>query len=327
MHVGLRRTWHLIKEAGEEWYSDNAPRLGAALSYYTVFSIAPLLLIVIGIVGSVFGAAAAQGSIVGEIRALIGDQGADAINTMIVHARAPEASRIATISGTALLVIGALSVFIELQDALNEMWGVQPKPGRNVRTFVKARLLSFGLVVAIGFLLLVSLIVSAALGAAGRLLGDWQLTLFGRGVSFAISLAVLTVLFAMIYRFLPDVKISWGEVWLGGALTALLFSIGKILIGFYLGHSRIASMYGAAGSFAVLLIWTYYSAMIFYFGAELTKVYANRFGRRIVPSEHAVAVSRRVVIEPNPRCGGGDGGGSNGRNPQQAASPSDQPHS
>jgi len=283
----LRDLYQILKEAGVAWLEDKAPRLGAALAYYTAFSLAPLLLIAVAIAGLVFGQRAARGQLHDQLNQMVGEEGASALQTMLIHASQPASSTWATVIGVVLLFVGATSLFGQLQDALNTVWKVQPRPGRSMITLVRDRVVSFLMVLGTGLLLLVTLIASTLLPSLGRYLGWWQSPLMAQTLNFISSLVLLTFLFAMIFRFLPDVIISWKDVWLGAAVTSLLFSAGKFLIGLYLTHSAVASTYGAAGSFAVLLIWLYYSAQIFLFGAELTKTYANHCGSQIVPSANA----------------------------------------
>jgi membrane protein len=287
----MKDIWGLVKAAGSEWVEDKAPRMGAALAYYTIFSLAPLLVIAVAVAGMVFGEDAARGQIVDEIGGLVGREGGRLIQLMIVKASQEGGGVLATVVGAVVLFVGAMGVFGELQASLNTIWEVEPKAGRGLWGILRDRLLSFVMVLGVAFLLLVSLVVSAALAAVGSLLGAWDTSLVGQILNFVASLVVFTLLFAMIFRLLPDAKIAWGDVWLGAAVTALLFSVGKLLIGLYLGHSSLASTYGAAGSLAVLLVWLYYSAQIFLFGAELTQVYANRFGSKIVPAENAVPLT------------------------------------
>jgi membrane protein len=289
-----RVLWELLQEAGNEWLEDKASRLGAALAYYTIFALAPLLLIVIAVAGFVFGEEAARGELFEQIRGLVGDQGAVAIEAMVANASQKESNTLATIIGVAMLLVGAAGLFGQLQDALNTIWEVQPKPGRGLWDFLRDRFLSFTMVLGCAFLLLVSLVISAVLAALGSLFGDWQASIVGQLINIVISFGVITGMFAMIYRFLPDVELAWADVWLGAAVTALLFTVGKWLIGLYLGHSSVGSAYGAAGSLAVLLVWLYYSAQIFLFGAELTKAYADRHGSRIVPMPNAEPVTEKA---------------------------------
>jgi membrane protein len=299
----LKDFWWLLKEAANDWLDDKAPRLGAALAYYTVFSLAPLLVIATAVAGLVFGPAAAQEQIGHEIEGLVGPDGGRAVQSMVEHANKPGEGIVAGILGVIMLLVGATGLFGELQDSLNTIWGVQPKPGRGVWGFIQNRFLSFAMVLVIAFLLLVLLLLSAALSALTHLVTRTDFLYAGFCVNEVVSLVVTTLLFMVIFRFLPDAKIAWRDVWLGAAVTAVLFEVGKFLIGLYLGRSGVASAYGAAGSLAVLLIWLYYSAQIFLFGAELTKVYANRFGSRIVPAANAVPMSPEARAEQGlPPC-------------------------
>ncbi len=289
----------LFKETYSEWSEDKASRLAAALAYYTTFSIAPLLVITIAVVGLFFGRQAVQGGIQQQLQGLLGQEGARAINDMIANAGKHGSGIIATVLGVIALLFGATGVFSELHDALNTIWEVEPKPTGTVKNFVKDRFLSFTLVLGIGFLLLVSLVLSAALAALAGFINALMpgAQIIGHVLNFAVSLGVVTVLFAMMYKVLPDVKISWDDVWIGAFGTAVLFTIGKFLIGLYLGKGTVASSYGAAGALAIVLIWVYYSAQILFFGAEFTQVYARRFGSRIVPAENAVKVTNEERVQ------------------------------
>jgi membrane protein len=286
----FRAALNLGTEAASKWSADRAPRLGAALAYYTVFSLAPLLVIVIAIAGFVFGQEAAQGYIVQQIGALVGERSARAIQDMVENARQPTTGILATIIAVVTLLLGASGVFGQLQDALNTIWEVKAKPGRGFMGLLRDRFLSFVAVLGTGFLLLVSLVLSAALAALGKVLSGMlpapESVL--QGLNFIVSIAVITVMFGMIFKFLPDATIRWNDVWIGAAVTALLFTLGKFAIGLYLGKSNVASVYGAAGSLVILLVWVYYSSQILLFGAEFTAVYANRYGSRIRPTENAV---------------------------------------
>jgi membrane protein len=279
----LSQQWQMIKATVKAWVDDYAPSMGAALSYYTLFSLAPLLIIVIAVAGMVFGQEAAQGEIVAQLRGIMGEQGAVAVEGMLKAAREPAKSVVATIVGIAILLLGATAIFGELQSALDRIWRVPaPKNESGIWHLLRTRLLSFGLVLGLGFLLVVSLVVSAALAALGKWWGGWfkDWDVFLEFLNFAVSFGIFTLLFAMIYKIMPRAKISWRDVWTGAAVTALLFTIGKVLIGLYLGKSSLASGFGAAGSLVVLIAWVYYSAQIFLFGAEYTWVYANRHGSR-----------------------------------------------
>lgn len=286
----------LFKQTFQEWQEDKASRLAAALAYYTVFSLAPLLVIAIAIVGLVFGQDAAQGEIVNQLKHLLGLQGAEAVQEMIKNShQESDKGTIATIISIGLLLFGASGLFGQLQDSLNTIWEVAPNPNRGVMGFIRDRFLSFSMVLGIGFLLLVSLILSAVLAAVGSYFGHLFPGLpFLQFLNFALSFSIITVLFALIYRILPDAKIAWGDVWIGAAMTSLLFSIGKWLIGLYLGNGSVGSTYGAAGSFVVLLLWVNYSAQILFFGAEFTQVYANKYGSRIVPAKNAVPLTEEA---------------------------------
>ncbi|SFH75128.1 YihY/virulence factor BrkB family protein [Planctomicrobium piriforme] len=281
----------VAKEAGLHWLADKAPRLGAALAYYTIFSLAPLLVILIGVAGLVFGPEAAQGQITAQLTHLVGKEGGEALQAIVENARQPDVGGVATLLGVAMLILGAAGVFGQLQDALNTIWEVQPKPGGGIWGFIRSRFLSLSMVLGVAFLLLISLIVSSALAAVGPLLGDWQTSRIGQLLTLCFDLVVISALFALIFKYLPDAKVAWSDVWLGAVITAVLFSIGKFLIGLYLGRAGLASSYGAAGSFAALLVWLYYASQIFLFGAELTKAYANQFGSRIQPKAHAEPVT------------------------------------
>lgn len=284
----------LLKQTFKEWQEDKASRLAAALAYYTAFSIAPLLVIVIAIAAFFLGEQAAQGQIVGKIQGLVGNNAAEAIQSMIQNSQKPTTGIVATLISVGVLLFGATNVFAQLQDALNTIWEVTPKPG--VKGLVKARFISFAMILGVGFLLLVSLVLSTFLSVVGSYLGGLfpDLQFIWSILNFIISFAVITLLFAMIYKFLPDVKITWSDVGIGAAITALLFTIGKSLLGLYLANSSIASTYGAAGSFVVLLLWVNYSAQILLFGAEFTQVYANKYGSKIVPANHAIPLTESV---------------------------------
>lgn len=280
----LSQQLQMIKAAVKAWVDDYAPSMGAALSYYTLFSLAPMLIIVIAVAGMVFGQEAAQGEIVAQLRGIMGEEGAVAVEGMLKAAREPAKGLVATIVGIAILLLGATAIFGELQSALDRIWRVPaPKEVSGIWHLLRTRLLSFGLVLGLGFLMVVSLVVSAALAALDKWWGSWfdGWDVFLEILNFVVSFGILTLLFAMIYKIMPRANISWRDVWTGAAVTALLFTIGKVLIGLYLGKSSLASGFGAAGSLVVLIAWVYYSAQIFLFGAEYTWVYANRHGSRM----------------------------------------------
>ncbi|HET9209000.1 MAG TPA: YihY/virulence factor BrkB family protein [Thermoanaerobaculia bacterium] len=296
MHT--KSIFSLLKESFKEWQEDEALQLGAALAYYTIFSIAPMLLVVIGIAGLAFGREAVQGQIVGQLQGLVGRDGAEAIQTMIANAGRHEGGLLATIIAFVTILFGATGVFTQLQTTLNHIWDVKPKPNQGIKGLLRARAAAFGMILGIGFLLLVSLVISAGLAAMDNymvgLLPGAEFIL--RALNLVVSFAVVTLLFAMIYRFLPDVKIEWRDVMFGAAVTAVLFTIGKFLIGLYLGNSSVSSVYGAAGSLVIVLLWAYYSSQILFFGAELTQVWARHRGSHIVPDKHAIPAERKMSL-------------------------------
>jgi membrane protein len=280
--VTIKAFLPLFKAAYDGWQKDKAPRLGAALSYYSIFSMAPLLIISIAMAGLFFGKEAVQGKLLHQIRTLVGSSGAEAIQSMLASAHKPSSGIVATIVGIVALILGASGAFGELQDALNTIWGKEPDAKGGFWLAIRTRLTSFALVVSIGFLLLITLVISTVLGAMGEALQgivpNTAYTFLLQGVNLVISFGVVMLLFAMIFKILPDVKIEWRDVWTGAAVTSFLFTIGKYLIGKYLGSAGITSAYGAAGSLVVILLWVYYSAQILFYGAEFTKAYAQRHG-------------------------------------------------
>jgi membrane protein len=284
-----RPSVQVVKEAFKGLSADSISIHGAALAYYTAFSIAPLLIIAIAVAGLVFGRTA-QGEIYEALEGFVGSDAAKMVETMVVSAaKKPRAGFVAGIVGLATLLLGASGVFSQLQRSLNIIWKVAPRPGVGLWNVLRLRLVSFSMVLVIAFLLLVSMFVNAALSAAGELLsgllpGDLA---FWQAVNFAISFGVVTLLFAAIFKILPDVRLAWRDVWTGATATSFLFSIGKFVIGYYLGKSGASSIYGAAGSFVLLLLWVYYSAEILFFGAEFTRAYATRGGRVVQPKRNA----------------------------------------
>jgi membrane protein len=283
----------MLKDAASDWVDDGAMRLSSSLAYYAIFSLAPLLVIVISMAGLFFGEEAARGQLSEEISTLAGWRAGEAIQSAVQSSAAQKSGGVlATILSTAVLLFGASTVFAELKDALNTVWGVVVKPGRPFFTLVRDRFFSFSIVLAIGFLLLVSLIISVLLAALGVYMsGHIQLPpAVWKTWDFIISFVVVTGLFAMIFKLLPNVRLAWRDVWLGAIATSLLFSLGKLVIGYYLATSSVGSSFGAAGSVIVVLAWIYYSSCILFFGAELTKGYARRFGSGVVPNSHAVLV-------------------------------------
>ena len=286
----LRGLGAVFGKAFAGWWADNVPHLGAALSYYTLFALAPILIVAIAIAGLAFGEEAVRGEVVGQVAGLVGREGARALQAMLQAAAKPSSSIPATIIGGITFFVGATGAFLELQTALNTIWRVKPKSDQSwFRALLMQRLTSFALVVAVGFLLLTSLLVSASLAALHRYMGTTYpgVTILWQALNVIVSLGVITVLFAMIYKVLPDVELAWSDVWVGGLVTAGLFTVGKSLIGLYLGTSGISSSYGAAGSVIVLLVWVYYSSQIILLGAEFTREYVAAFGRKPKPAEFA----------------------------------------
>jgi membrane protein len=305
----MARVWRLLRGAFASWSEDKAPRLGAALAYYTAFSIGPLLVIAIGVAGLLFGDEAARGQIVAQVSGLIGEDAAAAVETMVQKAGERTSAGItATLIGLATLLFGASGVFGELQDSMNTIWGVKPRPGRGFVGMVKDRFFSFAMVLGVAFLLLISLVVSAALAALGTLGAGLAAETLLHVLHFVVSFAVVTGLFAAIFKYVPDVRVEWRDVWFGAAVTALLFTVGKLAISLHLGKAGVASAFGAAGSLIVVLVWVYYSAQILFFGAEFTKTHAQLYGRGVQPKADAVPVtppkhapSKASPQEPQPR--------------------------
>lgn len=287
----------LFRDSFKEWNEDKAPRLGAALAYYTVFSLGPFLLIVIAIASIVFRDARQQ--IVGTIGSVVGSGAQELINTTIDNTNKGGSNVIATVIGLITLLLGAGGVFGQLKDALNTIWEVAPKPGQGIVAVIKERFLSFTMLLGTGFLLLVSLVVSAGIAALGAFLksvlpgGD----LFAQAVNFLITLGVITLMFGLLFKFLPDIKIAWSNVWIGSAVSAILFVIGQFALAFYLGSGTVGTSFGAASTFVIVLVWIYYSAQIFLFGAEFTQVYTKDYGSKVVPAENAMPVTEEARAE------------------------------
>ena len=281
----FKRFFELAKKSVIAWSDDYAPSMGAAIAYYTVFSLAPLLLIVIAVAGAVFGRDAVQGEIVAQLQGLIGHDGALAIQGLIKSASKPADGLLAGGISIVVLIVGATTVFGELQSSLDRIWQVPQDAKSGVWATLRTRMLSFGLILGLAFLLMVSLVVSAGVAVVGRWAGDfvpgWQFGLLL--LNLCISLGITTVLFAMIYKLMPQASIAWRDVWVGAGVTAVLFEVGKLLISLYVGKTSVESSYAAAGSIIVLLVWVYYSAQIFLLGAEFTWVFANEHGSRSAP--------------------------------------------
>jgi membrane protein len=278
----MKQHIEILKKAADGWVDDQSSAASAAISYYTIFAIAPLILIAVAVSGLFFGQEASSGEIYKAVHGLMGADGAKAVQSFVEASAIKDAGVIATIVGVVTLLIGATTVFAQLQDSLNSIWKVTGEPGRTAWLILRQRLLSFSLVLVIAFLLLVSLLASAALSAVGEFTvghlpgGEalWQV------LNAAVSFGITTLLFASIYKILPDVKLTWPDVWFGGAVTAFLFTVGKFLIGLYIGKSGVTSTYGAAGSAVLILLWTYYSSAVLLFGAEITRFYSLRDARR-----------------------------------------------
>ncbi len=289
----LQTAGKLLKLAAKEWWNDDTFRLAASLAFYTIFSLAPVLLIAVGVASLFLAQETATEKIVAEVQAMVGAQGANAVREVIAASAGLGKSISAIVVGAVTFFLGASVVFVELQSALNKIWDVAPSPGRGViARLILDRLRSFTIALGVGFLLIVSLVVNAAITALESSLDAWipGVPWLWQIVNLLASFVVVAVLFAMIYKYLPDAKIAWRDVWIGAAVTSVLFNFGKHLIGLYLGQTAAASAFGAAGSFAVLLLWVYYSALVSFFGAEFTQVFARHCGWRIRPEEHAERV-------------------------------------
>lgn len=297
MNVG--NAFALLRQTFKEWSEDKASRLAASLAYYTAFSIPPLLLIAIAIAGRFFDQEQVRNELVQVVSSNVTPAVGEVVGQAVANADQPTGSLIATIVGVVVLIFSASGVFSQLQDAMNTIWNVEPAPDRGIMGTVKDRLFSFTIVLGVGFLLLVSLIVSSALAAFNSYINGLfpNAQLVAQLVNFVVSFGIITLLFALIFKYIPDVEIRWNDVWVGAAATALLFTIGKWALGLYLGNSAPGSVYGAAGSILVLLAWVYYSAQIVFFGAEFTQVYARRYGGRIQPSDNAVKLTEERRIQ------------------------------
>jgi membrane protein len=317
-----RRFFHLLVKAVKAWVADYAPSMGAAISYYTVFSLAPLLVIVIALAGAFFGREAVQGLIVEQLSGLIGREGAALVENLVRASSDTDQGRIAGIISLFVLLVGATTVFAELQSALDRIWHVPAaKKPSGVMSVLRARLLSFGLILGLAFLLMISLVVSAGVAALGTwmsgMMPGWETML--HAINLLVSLSIATVLFAMIFKLMPSTPIDWRDVWVGALVTAVLFEVGKLLIGLYLGKSGVTESFAAAGSLVVLLAWVYYAAQIFLFGAEFTKAYADAHGS--LSGRQAIAATKRRAEEDEhgipgatrPGTGGPGGAGSGGR--------------
>src|SRR5438874_4128305 len=298
----LRAIFSLLKQTFNEWLEDKAPQLGAALAYYTVFSLAPLILVLLAIIGVLFrnDPSGAWTRMTEQMSYFLDKSALDVVQQIAQKASQAGKSTLATIIGVVLAIFGASGVFGQLQEALNTVWGVKAKPGLGLKGFLRARFLSFTMVAGVCFLLLVSLVVEGMLKGFSH----WVQTNVPGGLAFATTvyvvfdMAVVILLFAMMFKYLPDVKVRWRDVWVGSIITAVLFAIGKWALGFYLGSGAAASAYGAASSLITLLLWIYYSSQILLFGAEFTQVYARKFGPVVEPDEYAVCIERQEIEQP-----------------------------
>lgn len=297
----LDRVARLFKDTFNQWNEDKAPQLGAALAYYTVFSLAPLTLVLLAVFSLVFGGSQeAHAKITAQMKSFIDPSAVQVIEQILDKASKPSSGVVATVVGVVIALFGASGVFGALQDALNTIWGVKPKPGQGIRGFLKARFLSFGMVGGVCFLLLVSLAFSTVVQSLGGYLdhvlpGGPALPL---AINLVLDVFVITLMFALIFRFLPDAKIAWRDVWVGAGMTTALFIIGKWALGLYLASGSAGSAYGAASALITTLLWVYYSAQILLFGAEFTQVYANAYGSHVEPEPNALRVERREVVLP-----------------------------
>ena len=281
-YMSWRSIWRLLKETVDEWQQDKVDRMAAALAYYTLFSIAPLLVIAVAVAGAVFGQEAARGEVVTQIQGLLGKAGAEVVQTALANTQNPQAGNgiVPTLISTLVLIFGASGVFVQLQDSLNTVWNVEVSSKAGVKAVVRKRIFSFAMVITIGFILMISLVVSAGLAALSTFTNQLfpVLASLWRLLNLGISLGTFTFLFALIYKYIPDIKITWRDVLIGAAFTSVLFSIGKELLGLYLGNGAFGSTYGAAGSLVTMLAWIYYSVQIMLFGAEFTQVYTRKYG-------------------------------------------------
>jgi membrane protein len=297
----IKNTWDLIKETFHEFSEDNVMHYGASLSYYTIFALPPMIIIVITAAGTLFGKEAVSGQIYRQLEGMLGMQGALEVQNMVATASKLKPNLIAKVAGIAAIIISSTGVFLALQDTLNTIWAVKPKPMNNILKLVRDRILSFAMVISIAFLLLVSLIIHAAVMAISELMARYfeSLTILLLNIfNIVLPVAIITLLFALLFKFLPDAKVRWKDVWVGAFVTSVLFSLGKFIIGVYLGNSNVGSAYGAAGTVIIILTWVFYSSVLLFLGAEFTKVHAFKYGRKIEPSDYAVRIEKRIVDKP-----------------------------
>jgi membrane protein len=288
----LKELASMLEETARDWSNDNATRLAAALAYYSLLSVAPMLVLAVSLATLVFGDQAARGQLAAQLGEAVGPEAGRTLESLVLSARAVDGGTFSSVLSGAVLLVGASAVFAELQTSMNEIWKVEPKPGRGIRSFLRMRFFSFSMVLGVAFRLLVSLVLSAVLSAVGAYFADAPPggAMLWEAANFAVSLAVISLLFALIFKVVPDVDVAFRDVRLGAFVTALLFSLGKYALGLYLGRESVASPYGAAGSLIVFVIWVYYAAQILFMGAEFTQVYARRRGSLVRPSGHAVQV-------------------------------------
>lgn len=311
----VKDAWATVKETAKDWSDDDASSLAAALAYYALLSLAPLLVISVSVAGWFLGPEAAKGRVAGELSGIVGSEAARGIQEVVVSADEPKRGVIGAVVGVVTLFIGASGVFGQLQTSLNTIWEVEPKPNRGVLAALKDRFFSFTMVLGVAFLLLVSLVLSSILSSLGNALADtlpggavlWQ------GINFALSLGAITALFALIFKVIPDARIQWRDVWLGAAVTAVLFTIGKQLLALYLGTAAVGSSYGAAGSIVALVVWVYYATQILFLGAEFTQVQARRRGAAIEPTDNAQRVAEDPPADSGQRAPGKGDAPSRGR--------------
>jgi membrane protein len=282
-HAAPGGQWNALKGAGLQWFEHKDAKAGAAIAYYSIFSIGPLIVVVISIAGLLFGRGGVQAEVTTAIKGLLGDKGAEAVNTMLTSAGKPSEGIFASLIGTVALVFAAIGVVVQLKEALNAVWEVKKPPGKGMWGFVRAYVLSLAGVLALAFLLLISMLLTAGLAAVSKNFGSVIPETLMHAVSFAVSFGVTSLLFALMFKWLPDTQVAWRDVWLSALVTAALFEIGKFLIGFYIGKQGLESTYGASASIVVVLIWVYYSAQIVLFGAELANMRAKQAGRFVAP--------------------------------------------
>lgn len=299
----MRKFWLVLRQAFTEFFNDHGPKFSASLSYYTIFALGPVLIIIISLAGIFFGKDAVEGKIYWQINGLVGSPAALQIQDIISNIEQSQLSRSGAILGLVILLIGATGVFTEMQDSINYIWSIKTKPKKSVVKFLFDRLLSFSLIISFGFILMVSLAVHALVDLLHeklKMFFDEATVFIFQGLNYAILFVVITTLFAIIFKVLPDAKIRWKDTFIGASFTAVLFLVGKFLIGFYLGNANIGVTYGAAASVVIILLWVYYTSIILYFGAEFTKIYTMNFGGGIVPDKTAVFIIKQEVTELSP---------------------------